>query len=113
MFFLTTETCVYLSWKPFFFDNQRVCSHKDNNIELPFFASEKRIFSNFDCSNMREMFGIARIQTNLNKFTVKDKATVTDMLYVSFCCKKGRLKEETEIHVIFSGETELFDKKKE
>ena len=60
---------------------------------------------------MREMFGIARIQTNLNKFTVKDKATVTDVLYVSFCCKKGRLKEETEIHVIFSGETELFNQK--
>ena len=59
---------------------------------------------------MREMFGIARMQTNLNKFTVKDKATVTDVLYVLFCCKKGRIKEETEI-VIFSGETELFNQK--
>ena len=50
---------------------------------------------------MREMFGIARMQTNLNKFTVKDKATVTDNLR----------EKKKKNHVIFSGETELFNQK--
>ena len=53
----------------FFSDVQRlVCSHDKVNIVLLFFLSQKRIFINFECINMRELFGIARMQTNqLNK----------------------------------------------
>ena len=32
-----------------------------------FFLFQKWIFINFECSNMREFFGIARMQTNLDK----------------------------------------------
>ena len=39
----------------------------DINLELFFFLFQKRIFSNFDCSNMRQLFGIAQVQNNLNK----------------------------------------------
>ena len=34
---------------------------------VAFFLFQKRIFINFECINMRELFGIARMQTNLNK----------------------------------------------
>ena len=36
-------------------------------ISCFFFLFQKRIFINSDWSNMRELFGIERMQTNLNK----------------------------------------------
>ena len=82
---------------------QSHCSVKkaDNSTELLFFSSfQKRLFIHFECSNMRELFGIARMQTNLNslKEQVSHKVTVNDMLHVSFCCKNGRIKKETELN---------------
>ena len=38
------------------------------NIELLFFLFQKRILISFEFNNMRELFGFARMQTNLNKF---------------------------------------------
>ena len=38
------------------------------NIEFVFSLFQKLIFINFDCSNMRELFGTAQMQNNFNKF---------------------------------------------
>ena len=38
------------------------------NIELLFFLFQQRILISFEFSNLRELFGFARMQPNLNKF---------------------------------------------
>ena len=85
MFFLTTETCVYFSWKPFFFDNQRVSHIKITILSCLFFASKSEFSTLCIWSNQMSLF-----------------------------MWKGVLKiwgKKKKIRVIFSGETELFNQK--
>ena len=81
----------------FFRQSVAVFAHiKISILSCCFFSHfQKRILINFDSSNVRELFGIARTQTNLNK--MKGKSDGKRRTSCAIWLKKAQIMKETEI----------------